>query len=113
VFSGLAAIRFKKVDSELAPRNVKTNRQIRIADQQLELDGIECPTVLNLGYEPNILFTEIVAVSLSCRRGRHTVWEISLAETVTAYLFDHKGNAAPTGAPVVRSKLVGKVARNG
>ncbi len=113
VFFGSAAIRFKKVDSKLAPRNVRTGRQVKISYQQLELDGIERPTVLNLGYEPNILFTEIVAVSLSCRSNRHIVWEIPLAETVTAYLFDHKGNVPAIGAPVVRSKLVGKVIRNG
>ncbi len=112
VFFGRAAIRFKMVGPALDPRNVRTGRQNKIADQQLELDGVDRLTFLNLGYQPNVLFTEILAVSLSCRR-RYLMWEIPLAHALTAYLFDQNGNVAPMGTPVVRPKLTGKVARRG
>ena len=112
VFQGLAALRFKKVDGAQIPSNVPTERQADIELQQLEIPGCTFPTLLNVGYEPNILYTEIKSVSLSCRRNRSLLWEIPLVNDMTAYMFDNEGKAQPTtkAAPIVRPKLIGKVA---
>ncbi len=110
IFAEKIAVRFKKVGAELVPRNVPTGRQRNIADQQLELPGITIPTVVNLGYRPNILFTEIQSVSLFCRRHSHLLWAIPLADRMQAYLFNNAGEAQPIGAPVVRPKLTSRVA---
>ena len=110
IFAGKVAIRFKKVDADGMPRNVPTGRQHSISEQQLELSGITVPTVVNLGYRPNILFTEILSVSLICRRHKELLWEIPLADQLQGYLFNNEGEAQPVGAPVVRPKLIRKAA---
>lgn len=112
IFAEKIALRFKKVDADLMPRNVRTARQHDIAEQQLELSGVTIPTVVNLGYQPNVIFTEIRSVSLICRRHRNLLWQIPLADELQGYLFNNEGEAQPVGTPVVRPKLTRKVAAN-
>ena len=108
IFDGKIAVRFKKVDADLMPRNVPTGRQHNISEQQLELPGVTIPTVVSLGYQPNIIFTEIRSVSLICRRHKTLLWQIPLVDNLQGYLFNSEGEAQPIGAPVVRPKLIRK-----
>jgi hypothetical protein len=107
-----AVLRFKKVDGSRAPSNILTERQGRIAGQQLEFDDIARPTVVNVGYQPNALFTELKSVSLGCRLGDSELWEIPLVNDVQGYILDNNGNARTktSDPPVVRSSLKGQAA---
>jgi hypothetical protein len=111
VFHEQAVLRFKKVSSTLRPSNVPTGRQVDIGWQQCEIDGVETPTLVNVGYEPNVIFTEIKTCGLSCRKGESVLWVIPLVDDMQAFLLDNGGNVVtPTSGPVVRPKLTGKAA---
>lgn len=112
IFSGLAALRFKKVTTFLAPSNVPTRRQLQIREQQLEFEGISRPTVVNVGYQLNSIWTDVTGVTLFCRRGGSIVWKIPVAGDLQSYMFDADGNARPTTAPIVRSTRKRKEAEN-
>lgn len=67
-------LRFKKVDEAGRSSSFRTHQQENF-DKQLPLPGLpQAATRLTIGYEPDVAFSEIVRVLVSCPHGESILW---------------------------------------
>ncbi len=77
-FADLAIARIKKLDSELKPANIQTQKTIRF-NNQYTLDGFpDQPTFLYVGYTLNPTLSEIEGVYIVCRVADGLRWYIDI-----------------------------------
>lgn len=78
--SGSLAGRFKKLNKKGQTSNVQTKRNENIASNQLELEfeGMQRPTHIDIGYSPNETWTDFDAVKILCRVNNNPLWHIDL-----------------------------------
>ena len=75
-----AVARFKKMD-EMGHSSSYPTGQVRNFDQQLPLPGLPpAATRLTIGYEPDLAFSTIVRVLVSCPLGPHSHWCVQVNE---------------------------------
>lgn len=84
VFQGRVGLRIKKVDSVDRTKNIRTERQLLVDNQQLILPGIESLTFVTLGYKLDKTWTQITSAKIVCWRGRAKLWTIAVIEGVQA-----------------------------
>lgn len=80
---GKIFIRFKKLGRDLSTSNVRTDQVELFDKQQLELPGLGQLTMLTAGYVPDITYTSIHNMYLTCRRDDQIVWHKDIYSDTT------------------------------
>lgn len=84
LFGDEIAVRFKKLDEDLQPSNIRTSRQMEL-DMQLPLPEVPNCSRLIVGYVPDAVEEDIL-VYVTCRENGRNVWDYSLSRPVVATL---------------------------
>lgn len=116
VIDGKYAIRFKKFDLDNRSKNQPT-QQVAEFRNQIDLDGIDAPHHLEVGYVLDFLESEVLDVRLACPSGHGNAWVVSVSDrgaaAVLADLFspvDHGGSEAEIEpADIAPRKVEGEV----
>lgn len=109
LISGRVFIRFKKLKPDLNTSNVKTEQVNLFNKQQLELPGLNRLTLLTAGYVPDITWTSIQNIFLTCKRGDEIIWHRDLhSEAIQVSIFGvaepNNRQASEGDEPIVRIK---------
>ena len=87
VFGDKAAVRFKKVATDLRPSNITTKRQ-RSMECQLEIEGIVPCTLLSIAYVVDETFTKVQRVHLVCWNSGIRRWAMTISKSeIEPFLF--------------------------
>jgi hypothetical protein len=89
--NGKVLVRFKKLNRNRQVSNIPTAQQLTLLNQevQLELNGIPRKlTVLNAGYQLNLLQTDIENLLVTLQEGRSVTWTYALPQDVDGEAFN-------------------------
>jgi hypothetical protein len=101
-------IRFKKLNFDMKASNVETEQVVLFKRQQLELEGLGRPTMLTAGYIPDVTWTAIENIFLTCQQNDTVIWHKNLkTESNQSSIFSESSETKEnqqTTTPLVRLK---------
>ena len=101
-------VRFKKLTPEMKTSNVSTGQTELFNKQQLEIPGTDKVTMLTAGYVPDVTWTIIQSIFLTCKINDELVWYKDLhGETSQVSFFSSDApvaSASNVDEPIVRVK---------